>query len=130
VKYGFQPGLPDGDGLCRVTIHGRTRFRYRSGTDWYDTDRAQGILWLLAETGVDDVIRWQAQRDEGAQPIGTVFMDQGAPLPPLQSRALVLCSGQPARFSHSARTAIYPNVPVKIAERVAHSIRQQISMID
>ena len=96
-RIDFADGLPAGDGLCRLTVHGRPRYLYRSGTDWYRTDHAHGILWALAERSVR-VFRWRSERTAGAEDIGTAFVDQGAPLPPLQARALVLCSGLPTQF--------------------------------
>jgi hypothetical protein len=125
----FQSGMPDGDGLCRIAVHGRPSYLYRSGRDWFHTDHAQGILWTLAERGIR-VFRWRRERVSGDHEIGTVFVDQGAPLPPLQARALVLCSGVATRFGSTARTAIYKNVPRAVAERVARSIRQHLSVID
>lgn len=131
VRDGFQlwTGRADGDGLCRITVHGRPRYLYRRGRDWLHTDLAQGILWTLAERGVG-VIRWRREHASDNQEIGTVFVDQGVPLPPLQARALVLCSGLAPQIGSTTRTAIYRNVPRAIADRVAVSIRQRITVID
>jgi hypothetical protein len=76
------------------------------------------------------VFRWRRERSSGGEEIGMVFVDQGAPLPPLQSRVLVLCSGLPVQFGNTAGTAIYRNVPYSIAYTVAQSVRQIISIID
>ena len=124
----FNPGLPSSDGLCRITVHGRPSYRYRLDGAWYLTDHAVGILYDLAARGIN-VFRWRLERTSGSQEIGTVFVDQGAPLPPLQMRALVLCSGRPIEFGDNAHTAIYRNVPREIAQLVARSIRQQVVIL-
>lgn len=124
----FVSGLPQADGLCRMTVQGRPSYTYRRGGGWFRTDHATGILYALAAQKIG-VIRWRRDRISDGEQVGTVFVDQGAPLPPLQSRALVLCSGLPAKFGQTARTAIYPNVPLEVAELVAESVRQTVSHI-
>ncbi|HJP78058.1 MAG TPA: hypothetical protein VJ914_27545 [Pseudonocardiaceae bacterium] len=125
----FARGLRDGHGLCRFMVNGRHEYRYQIGGDWLRTDHAPGIWWALAERH-EQVIRWRAERQAGAEGIGTLFIDQGAPLPPLQARALVLCSGLPTQFGYTARTAIYKNIPWPIADLVARSVHQFVSVID
>lgn len=124
----FYYGLPTGDGLCRTSVYGRPSYRYRSNGGWYHTDHATGILLDRADRGIN-VFRWRPERVADGEEIGTAFIDQGAPLPPLQARALVLCSGLPTQFGDRARTSIYRNVPKDIAVRVAESIRQQVSTL-
>lgn len=125
----FARGLPDGDGLCRFLVNGRQLYRYRVGGDWHRTDHAPGIWWALAE-GRQRVMRWRCERQRIGDNIGTLFVDQGAPLPPLHARALVLCSGLPTRFGNAARTAIYRNIPRSVADLVAASVQQFVSVID
>lgn len=124
----FCAGMPTGDGLCRTSVCGRPSYRYRSNGTWYHTDHATGILLDRADRGIN-VMRFRPERTADGEEIGTVFIDQGAPLPPLQARALVLCSGVPTQFGDVARTAIYRNVPKDIALLVAESIRQQVSIL-
>lgn len=124
----FQTGMPTADGLCRTSVHGRPSYRYRSDGSWYHTDHATGILLVLADRGIN-VMRFRPDRIAEGEEIGTVFIDQGAPLPPLQARALVLCSGLPAQFGDLAQTAIYRNVPKGVALLVAKSIRQKLSIL-
>ncbi|MFI7067878.1 hypothetical protein ACIBL3_43270 [Kribbella sp. NPDC050124] len=124
----FYSGMPSGDGLCRTSVYGRPSYRYRSNGTWYHTDHATGILLDRADRRIN-VFRWRLERVADGEEIGTVFIDQGAPLPPLQARALVLCSGLPTQFGDVARTAIYRNVPRDIAVLVAKSIRQQVSVL-
>lgn len=122
----FVTAQPDRDGLYRWKVENRPRFAYRTGNDWHQTDYATGVLWTLADQG-ESVVRWRHERSVGGEEIGTVFVDHGAPLPPLQARALVLCSGLVAKFSDLAKTARYDNIPRLVADRVAHSIRQRIA---
>lgn len=124
----FCSGLPSGDGLCRISVFGRPSYRYRSKGSWYHTDHSTGILLDRADRGIN-VIRFRPERVADGEEIGTVFLDQGAPLPPLQARALVLCSGLPTQFGDMARTAIYRNVPKDIAMMVARSILQRVSVL-
>lgn len=116
-------------GLCQITVQGRPSYLYRSGDAWFHTGHADGILWTLAEDGIA-VFRWRHKRTDGEDEIGTAFIDQKAPLPPLQVRALVLCSGQPTAFGDLAKTAIYRNVPKTVAEQVARSVRQRLEIIN
>jgi hypothetical protein len=115
-------------GLCQITVQGRPSYLYRAGDEWFHTDHANGVLWALAENGIG-VFRWRHERTGGPDEIGTLFIDQGAPLPPLQTRALVLCSGKPAAFGSMAKTAIYRNVPKSVADEVARSVRQRLAII-
>lgn len=125
----FIPGAPEGDGLVRFPVNGRQQYRYRDGGDWLRTDHATGIWWTLAERR-EQVIRWRPERPSLGEDIGTLFIDQGAPLPPLQARTVVLCSGIPTQFGSAARTAIYSNIPWSVAELVARSVRQDVSVIN
>ncbi|MGY4100431.1 hypothetical protein ACW2Q0_12880 [Nocardia sp. R16R-3T] len=124
----FHSGLPTGDGLCRMSVYGRPSYRYRSNGSWYHTDHATGILLDRADRGIN-VFRWRPERVADGEEIGTAFIDRSAPLPPLQARALVLCSGLATQFSDRARTAIFRNVPKGIALLVAESIRQEMSIL-
>lgn len=124
----FGSGLPSGEGLCRITVHGRPIYLYRLGSDWYRTDHATGILIDRAARDVN-VVRWRGDREGDGRSFGTMFVDQGSALPPLQSRALVLCSGLPATVGDRAGTVIYRNVPRDIAELVAQSVLQTLVVI-
>jgi len=124
----FIKGPLRSDGLCRITVPGRPQYLFRRGSSWFHTDHSHGILWGLSELGIS-VFRWRRERTCNDEDIGSVFVDQGAPLPPLQARALVLCSGLPTAFGEAAGTAIYRNVPKSVAESVATSVRQQLVII-
>lgn len=125
-SWSFVDGRLNGNGLCRFTELGRPVYRYQRGANWYHTDHSTGILLYLAAQGIS-AIRWREDRVSNGRAIGRLFVDWGAPLPPLQSRALVLCSGQPPKFSSSAQTAIYANVPKDVADMVARSVHQAVA---
>ncbi|TVY02754.1 hypothetical protein FPV58_12360 [Mycolicibacterium porcinum] len=120
--------LTSHSGLCQISVQGRPSYLYRDGDEWFHTVHSDGVLWALAENGIE-VFRWRLERVDGDDEMGTLFIDQGAPLPPLQARALVLCSGQPTAFGGLAKTAIYRNVPRAVADQVARSVRQRLTTI-
>lgn len=110
------------DGLYREQINGRWQHLFRRDGAWYAVDLAAGVFAELARRG-DTVARWRSDGDHRTR-IGTLIIDWGAPLPPLHSRALVLCSGFTPRFGSTAETTLYDNVPREIAVRVASSLGQ------
>lgn len=114
------------DGLYREQINGRWQYRLRRAGAWYAADLAAGIFAELARRG-DTVVRWRP--DSGHHTTtGTFIVDWGTPLPPLHSRALVLCSGFVPRFGNAAETALYDNVPRGIATSVASSLGQTMQI--
>lgn len=115
-------------GLYREQLNGRWQYLFRRAGDWYACDLAEGVFADLARTG-EGVIRWRPDSQAGAA-AGTVFVDWGAPLPPLHARTLTLCSGFVPRFSDTARTAIFENVPYEVARRVCATLRQPMQTID
>lgn len=115
------------DGLYSEQINGKLRYLTRRGGEWFACDLAIGIFAELARRK-ESAIRWRADPGREAADTGTVFVDWGAPLPPLQNRALVLCSGLPARFGTTAATAIYENVPRSVAVRVSTSLGQPLAV--
>lgn len=118
------PALPDG--LYREQINGRWQYLLRRGGAWYAADLAAGVFAELARRG-DTVVRWRPDSDHHTT-TGTFIVDWGAPLPPLHSRALVLCSGFAPRFGNAAETALYDNVPRDIATSVASSLGQTMQI--
>ncbi len=114
------------EGLYREQVNGRWQhLRYHQGS-WHATDLSSGIFSELARRG-ETVIRWRPDSDHRNR-IGTLIVDWGAPLPPLHSRALVLCSGFVPRFGSSAETSLYDNVPREIAVRVASALGQTVQI--
>lgn len=112
------------EGLYRERVNGRWRHMLRRASHWYSTDLSGGLFAELERTG-DAAINWRPL--EGARSgTGTVFIDWSTPLPPLQSRALVLCCGLAPRAGQTAGTLIYDNVPEEIATAVAASLGQSL----
>ena len=52
----------------------------------------------------------------------------GAPLPALHARAVSICDGRLPRFERMNRkdVLVYDNVPLKVAERIASSLNQEM----
>jgi hypothetical protein len=125
----FLPADADRDGLYRLRLQGRSAYLQRQGGVWRHCDLATGVFAEYARRGGISVMRWRAERDASGGPVGTVFVDWGAPLPALHARTLTLCSGLPPRFSSAARTTTYTNIPADVALAVARSLLQRLQPI-
>lgn len=127
----WEQGRPDEFGLCRFKVHGRPTYLLlmRNGK-WYRTDHATGVLLDRRGREHTGFMRFRSERTTNDTELGTLFLDWGTPLPALQTRALVLCTGLPVEFGSLARTTIYRNVPRNVAEQVASSVYQQLTDID
>lgn len=115
------PTLPPG--LYRYSRHGQFVHLYREGGEWRHCELAEGRFADLARRR-ESVMRWRPETAPGRSGAGTLYIDQGAPLPAAQARALILCSGLGPRFSAQAQTASYCNVPREVARDVARSLGQ------
>jgi len=113
------------DGLYRLQRQGRMQHLCRRAGSWYLTDLSAGVFMELNQRG-QQVMRWRPETGVGRGQVGALFVDWGAPLPPLQARALTLCSGITPRYSSAAKTAIYINVPQHLAQAVATSLCQRL----
>lgn len=113
------------DGLYREQVHGRWRHITRRDGEWFASDLSTGTFAELARQN-ESALRWRPDPARTAADVGTVFVDWGAPLPALHSRALVLCTGLPPRFGTTATTAIYENVPRTVAAHVCTSLGQSL----
>jgi hypothetical protein len=109
------------DGLYRVEVNGREEYRTVRSGDWYRSPLADAV-WLEHHRTGESCLRWRPEASDGREDVGRLYLDFGAPLPPLQSRVLTMCSGLPPRHSEAAQTLAYRNVPLRIAERVAASL--------
>lgn len=114
------------DGLYREQINGRWQHLFRRGSVWHATDLSVGVFAELARRG-DSVVRWRPDSSDRTK-TGTLIIDRRAPLPPLQWRALVLCSGFLPRLGEATETAHYDNVPRNIATRVTSSLGQSMQI--
>jgi hypothetical protein len=119
-------GADRDDGLYRLRLQGRSTHLSLLDGVWRHCDLADGTFAEYARRGGISVMRWRPERDACDGPVGTVFVDWGAPLPPLHARALTLCSGLPPWFSRAARTAVYTNIPADVAQAVARSLLQRL----
>lgn len=119
-----QPNHPDG--LYSEQVNGKERYITRRDGEWFACDLSVGIFAELARRN-ESALRWRP--DPGRESVGTgiLFVDWGAPMPALHSRALVLCAGLPPRFGTTATTAIYENVPRGVAARVCTSLGQTLA---
>jgi len=113
------------DGLYSEQVDGRTRHITRREGEWFACDLSTGIFADLARRH-ESALRWRPDVGRKITGTGTLVVDWGAPLPPLHSRALVLCTGLPPRFGITATTAIYENVPHDVAEHVCTSLGQSL----
>ncbi|MFF0692430.1 hypothetical protein ACFYU4_07335 [Streptomyces tendae] len=116
------------DGLYRWRGADWSRLvQIRRGNVFQSTEHEYGVYLELERTGTGS-IRWQPESGAGRERVGTLFVDWGAPLPPLHARAAVLCTGLQPRFSSVAETVRYDNVPRAAAERLARSLRQELEI--
>lgn len=114
------------DGLYSEQVNGRARHITRRDGAWFACDLSTGTFAELARRH-ESAMRWRGDTGREAAGTGTLFVDWGAPLPALHSRALVLCTGLPPRFGATATTAIYENVPRGVAARVCTSLGQTLA---
>jgi hypothetical protein len=84
------------------------------------------MFFSLNRRGIS-ALRWR--RDSIRGRTGHLFVDFGAPLPPLMQRAAVLCSGFAPRFAVGAQTVAYENIPMDLARRIASALQQRLDEI-
>jgi hypothetical protein len=127
VKRTYEPADSySQDGLYRWRGADWSRLvQIRRGSGFQSTEHEYGVYLELERTGTGS-LRWQPESGTGRERVGTLFVDWGAPLPPLHARAAVLCTGLQPRFSSVAETVRYDNVPRAAAERLARSLRQEL----
>ncbi|MEU8606443.1 hypothetical protein AB0C29_00320 [Actinoplanes sp. NPDC048791] len=123
LRWNAATGQKGRAGAYKYSLHGHMEFRWHDGDTWWRTDLS-GCVYLALRTAGISAMRWRPE-GPGAR-TGRLFVDWGAPLPPLQQRAAVLCSGLMPRFAASARSAAYENVPRVIAQRIAFSLQQRL----
>lgn len=114
------------DGLYRWRGSDWSRLvQVRRGSSWFSTEHEAGVHLELARLGRSS-LRWLPESGAGRERVGRLCVDWGAPLPPLHARAAVLCTGLHPRFSETARTALYDNVPYPAAAKLARTLGQQL----
>jgi len=127
-RQGALVDVPTADrpGLYRARRTDGVSYLYtRDGSRWYRTTRPEGIYLALAESS-RSVLRWQPEAARGRARIGTLRVPGWAPLPPLQQRVAALCLGVPPM--RTFRETAYRNVPRILAERLARSLDQRLSL--
>ncbi|MGF1425612.1 hypothetical protein [Kitasatospora sp. LaBMicrA B282] len=119
----------EGDGLYRWRGADYARLtRVRCDGVFHAVERETGIYLELARhcTGA---MRWRPESGKGRSVIGRLLVDRYAPLPALHERAAVLCSGFPPSVGKQTRTRAYDNVPRTLAEAIAVSLQQNLTIM-
>ena len=75
-------------------------------------------------------MRWNPERVPGREEYGRLYVDWGYPLPDLQRRIAVLCSGLAAQINEKHQNIAYDNVPLEVARRIGDSLGQQLGDFD
>lgn len=95
---------------------------------WYSVSQERGVYLELDRQGIEPRknLRWFREEGQGRKRFGRLIVDWGKPLPDLQRRIAVMCTGLPPEFGPKYRTITYRNVPRAVAERIAKSLRQEL----
>ncbi|MDV6281496.1 hypothetical protein [Rhodococcus jostii] len=114
-------------GLYRQEVFGRFRYALHSQDKWYKTNHAEGVYIIAGQN--DELIRWRPDPTDPASAPGTLIVDNGVSLPDPQRRAVGLCTGLGPKIGKHSRNTRYDNVPRDIAEAVANSLRQPLTLL-
>lgn len=113
-----------GPGLYKYDVWGRAEFRWVDAAGRHlPVDKFTGIYAELQRQS------HQCLRLVLDGPNGELMVPAWAPLPALQARAAVLCSGLAPYFDRASRTRRYPNVPPRIARRIGRSLGQEVEVM-
>ena len=112
----------DSKGLYRYRVYGTDRYYFKRGDELHDVDRDVGI-WLALQRESMRAVRYAP-----AEVNGTLEVPAIARLPLLQARCAVLCSGRPPIRARRSSSVQYRNVTLKVAEGIARSLGQTISV--
>ncbi|GGV05584.1 hypothetical protein ACIG0C_33930 [Kitasatospora aureofaciens] len=121
----------------RARSDGLFRFRRRDSKDvcqlqrggqWYEIAHEYGVYQELQRVSIDgqggDVMRWFPEKAPGREAFGRLHVDWGFPLPDLQRKIAVLCSGLAPQIHAKAQNIAYDNVPRAVARMIADSLGQ------
>ncbi|BCW74749.1 hypothetical protein [Arthrobacter sp. NicSoilB11] len=113
------------DGLYKQIVNGRWQYwLLRSGL-WSSIGYAEGMCLTMSE--VDSQYLQFEILEDAEDPIGTLHVNAGLPLPVQHRQALALCSGvSPVKTTGGPWT--YHNVPSSVALAVARSIHQHLKV--
>ena len=110
-------------GFYRIDFPGHYEYRFRNGQGtYYAPDRATGIYMELARCG-RSLLSYQREPRNG-----TLIVPIRAPIPIIQARCAVLCSGLSPTPSEHEGVRRFVNVPERIAQRIASSLQQHLKM--
>jgi hypothetical protein len=125
----YQPtDLRGSDGLYRWRGADWNRLtQVRRGGSWLQVEHEVGVYLELARHATT-VLRWDAEPGVGRSQVGFLAVERGAPLPPLHARIATLCGGLRPRVDPATHAIVYDNVPRPIAERIALSLRQCLTV--
>jgi hypothetical protein len=123
---------PNGDGLYRFTRRdGRTVCQLLRGSRWYELPHEAGVFRELSDrNSAADVMRWIPDHAVGHERTGRLHVDFGYPLPDLQRRIAVLCSGLAPQINEKSQNIAYDNVPLDVARRIGRSLGQELGDFD
>lgn len=114
------------DGLFKQTVNGRSVYWLLRSGIWYSTTYAEGVCLTKADIDTDCLELHITENVD--DPIGTLRVDKGLPLPIPHRQALTLCSGfHPNKTSDGSWT--FENVPSSVAKDVARSVHQQLQIV-
>lgn len=109
-------------GLYTFLLPGYSEYRFRTSNLTFAVDRATGIYSELRRDN-QNVLRYAKEPRNG-----TLIVPLDAPLPILQARTAVMCSGLDAYPIFGDRIRRFVNVPSRIAVRIAQSLGQNLSI--
>ena len=110
------------DGLYRYRAYGMNRYYFNRGGELRDVDADAGV-WLALQGKRTGVVRYAP-----AEVNGSLEVPAEARLPLLQARCAVLCSGRPPIRTGRSRSVQYRNVTLKVADAIARSLGQTVSL--
>lgn len=114
----------DEPGLYRYQAPAGPAFRLIDGEGVdFAVDLAIGVYALLSHSGSTQRLRWFRNSLNGE-----LEVPLRAPLPTLQARAAVLCSGLAPR--RHGRSLVYVNVPESVARSIATSLAQDLTVVE
>lgn len=108
------------EGLYEFLLPGYSEYRFKATSGYFAVDRATGIYADLRRAG-RNILKFKKETRNG-----TLIVPLDAPLPVLQARSAVMCSGLDAYPIFSERIRRFVNVPHRIAARIAESLGQEL----
>lgn len=116
------------DGLYRQGRVDRKRIGLlKRGDYWHEVSHERGVYLELLRTKEErGGLRWLPEEQRGRERMGRLVVQWGYPLPDLQRRVAVMCSGTSPNIAPTTSMIIYENVPRAIAQKIAQSLGQPL----